>query len=101
MAAVGDRDHTGTVTLGTDELFGLGGHVHDEGVDHGDVVAPVPRTLLVGVLQVGPQLGEEADWSSALQVAVKVLLEPGLDEDNLVSKRSLTMMWVLLQSSIT
>ena len=56
-------------------------NLHDESVDHGDVVSHPGLGCVAGaVLKVGPQFREERYWSSVLQETVQVLLELRLDQ---------------------
>ena len=60
-------------------------NVHDESVDHGDVVSHPGLGCVAGaVLQVGPQLREERYRGSVLQETVQVLLEVRLDQSSKV-----------------
>jgi len=85
VAAVGDAAHTGAVTLCSDELYGLGSNIHDESIDHGDVVSHARiSSIATGVLEICSQLGQEGDWGSVLQVAVQVLLETWFDQSSVI-----------------
>jgi len=81
VAAVGDGADVGALSLCSDVLDSLSSNIHDESVDHGDVVSHASLHCSAAArLEVGSQLGEEGDRSSVLQKAVQVLLEAWLDQ---------------------
>jgi len=49
--------HAGALTLGSDELDGLGPNTHDQSINRRDIVShPSIHSIAAGVLEVGPQL---------------------------------------------